>query len=165
MAQKCHQFLPTLNASSGNNKDTRDRTLILWHYEAKLKEAYASFLDALDLVAKDTLEKSKVQAMTAFLDLLVANPEQEQTLLARLVNKLGDPSRGVAAKATYQLGKLLEAHPAMRQVVLQEIEQLLYRSNVSPRAQYYGICCLIQLVLRFGQFTPLIRYQIIFLRR
>ena len=74
MAQKCHQFLPTLNALSGNNKDTRDRTLILWHFEAKLKEAYASFLDALDLVAKDTLEKSKVQAMTAFLDLLVANP-------------------------------------------------------------------------------------------
>ena len=121
------QHLVGLNQSCGNNKDTRDRTLILWHFEAKLKDAYATFLDALDQVAKDTLEKSKVQAMTAFLDLLIANPEQEQTLLARLVNKLGDPVRGVAAKATYQLGKLLEAHPAMRQVVLQEVEQLLYR--------------------------------------
>ena len=59
----------------------------------------------------------------------------------RLVNKLGDPVRGVAAKATYQIGKLLEAHPAMRHVVLQEVEQLLYRSNVSPR-QVQIVCFL-----------------------
>ena len=39
--------------------------------------------------------------------LLAGNPEQEQLLLERLVNKLGDPSRGVAAKAMYHLTLLL----------------------------------------------------------
>ena len=146
-AQHCRQNWSSLNEESSK----RDKLLVLWMFEGKLKEMYGEFLDALDQVAKDTLEKSKVQAMSAIVELLIANPEREQTLLSRLVNKLGDPVRGVAAKATYQLAKLLEAHPAMQMIVLQEIEQLLYRSNVSLRAQYYGICCLTQMVLRQGQ--------------
>jgi ribosome biogenesis protein MAK21 len=39
--------------------------------------------------------------------LLAGNPEQEQLLLERLVNKLGDPTRTVAAKAMYHLTLLL----------------------------------------------------------
>lgn len=97
-------------------------------------------------VSRDTVEKSRVQAMSMVLDLLVANPEQEQALLSKLVNKLGDPVRSVASKAAYQLSKLLEAHPAMKGVVAGEVERLLFRPNVSARAQYYGICCLSQVV-------------------
>ena len=65
--------------------------------------------------------------MAIVLDLLIQNPEQEQELLSRLVNKLGDPVRSIAAKAMYQLGKLLEEHPAMKMVVLREVERILYR--------------------------------------
>jgi len=43
--------------------------------------------------------------------------------------------RKVAAKATYQIGLLLEKHPAMKGVVLSEIERLIHRTNVSPKAQ------------------------------
>jgi hypothetical protein len=39
--------------------------------------------------------------------LLAGNPEQEQLLLERLVNKLGDPTRTVASKAMYHLTLLL----------------------------------------------------------
>jgi len=68
-------------------------------------------------------------------------------MLALQINKLGDPVRRVAAKATYQIKLLLEKHPAMKAVVLSEIERLLHRTNIAPRAQYNGICCLTQVKL------------------
>ena len=56
----------------------------------------------------------------------------------RLINKLGDPVRAVASKAIHLISQLLEAHSAMTPIVLEEIEQLLYRPNVNAKAQYYG---------------------------
>ena len=136
-----------LQDMSGGNKDRRDLVLMLWLFEHKLKVAYSRFISALDEVAKDQIEKSKTKAMSVFLELLISNPENEQELLSRLVNKLGDPTRTVAAKAVYQLKKLLEAHPAMKMVVVKEVERILYRSNVNPKAQYYGVCFLSQILL------------------
>jgi len=132
---------------TGGNKDTRDRYLITWLFEDRLKSLYSKFLDALDQVGKDSLEKTRIQSMTCFLELLAGNPEQEAGLLSRLVNKLGDPTRAVAAKSMYLLGKLLDQHPAMRQVVVTEVERLVYRQNIGKRAQYYGICFLSQILL------------------
>ena len=51
---------------------------------------------------------------------------------------------GVAGKAMYQLGELLKEHPVMKMVVLKEVERLLYRQNITPKAQYYGILFLSQ---------------------
>ncbi len=93
------------------------------------------------------MEKNRVKAMQVYLDLLMSNPEQEQELLQRIVNKLGDPTRSIAAKAMYQLKVLLGEHPAMKGVVMDEVERLFYRPNVSPRAQYFGICFLSQILL------------------
>lgn len=132
---------------TGGNKDTRDRYLLTWLFEDRLKALYDKFIAALDDVAKDTVEKSKIRSMTCVFELLSGNPEQEQGLLARLVNKLGDPTRAIAAKAMYQLGQLLERHPMMKHVVVSEVERLLYRPNISPKAQYYGICFLSQILL------------------
>ncbi|RZC38241.1 CCAAT/enhancer-binding protein zeta, partial [Asbolus verrucosus] len=68
-------------------------------------------------------------------------------LLAYIVNKLGDPSQKIASKAIYSLGQLLFKHPNMQVVVLNEVEKLLFRSNVSTKAQYYGLCFLSQFYL------------------
>lgn len=73
------------------------------------------------------------------------------------INKLGDPVRRVAAKATYQIGLLLENHPAMKAVVLSEIERLLHRTNIATRAQYYGICCLTQVNIITNCYSIVIR--------
>ena len=136
-----------LQILSSGNKDTKDKYLIIWLFEDKLKTAYKKFLQSLNEVSKDSIEKTRIKVMGIVLSLLVGSPEQEQELLSRLVNKLGDPVRAVAAKAIHQISKLLEAHQAMTPIVMEEVEHLLYRPNVSPKAQYYGICCLTQLLL------------------
>lgn len=85
--------------------------------------------------------------LTCIYDLLVAKPEQEQNLLKLLVNKLGDSENKVSAKVSYLLQQLLLAHPAMKLYVVREVEQLIMRSNISERAQYYGIVTINQIIL------------------
>ena len=132
---------------TGGNKDTRDRYLITWLYEDRLKKMYLKFLENLDQVGKDTVDKTKVKSISTVYELLAGNPEQETILLERLTNKLGDPVRSIAAKAMYHLSQLLEKHPVMKWVVVGEVERLLYRQNISPKAQYYGVCFLSQILL------------------
>lgn len=74
-------------------------------------------------------------------------PEREDRLLAMLVNKFGDLQKKVASKACGFLVRLLRQHPNMKLVVVDEVERLLYRTNISPKAQYYAICFLIQIKL------------------
>jgi hypothetical protein len=52
---------------------------------------------------------------------------QEQRLLNILVNKLGDPQRKVASKSGYLLSRLLVTHPAMKGVVVREVERFVFR--------------------------------------
>jgi ribosome biogenesis protein MAK21 len=76
--------------------------------------------------------------------LLSQNPEQEKLILAQLVNKLGDPHQTVASKAIYYLQQVLQKHPNMQPVVLEEVEKMIFRPNIQSKAQYYAICFLIQ---------------------
>jgi len=132
---------------TGGNKDTRDRYLITWLFEDRLKKLYLKFLENVELVGKDTVEKTKVKSISTVFELLAGNPEQETILLERLTNKLGDPVRSIAAKSMYHLSQLLAKHPVMKWVVVGEVERLLYRQNISPKAQYYGVCFLSQILL------------------
>ncbi len=50
-----------LGELSSGNRDTRDKYLILWLFEHRLKEAYGRFLAAVDEVAKDTIENTKTK--------------------------------------------------------------------------------------------------------
>ena len=141
-----------LSELSGGNKETRDRYLISWMFEDRLKKLYLKFLDNLELVGKDSIEKTKIKSLSTILELLAGTPEQETILLERLINKLGDPSRSIAAKAMYLLSQLLERHSAMKWVVVAEVERLLYRPNIAAKAQYFGICFLSQILLeKFNQ--------------
>jgi len=141
-----------LSELSGGNIDIIDKYLISWMFEDRLKKLYQKFLDNLELVGKDSIDKTKIKALSTLLELLAGNPEQESLLLGKIVNKLGDPSRTIAAKAMYLLSQLLERHPVMKWVVVGEVERLLYRHNIAARAQYFGICFLSQILLeKFNQ--------------
>ncbi|XP_028252333.1 CCAAT/enhancer-binding protein zeta [Parambassis ranga] len=141
-----HPF-DTLEERASGNRDARDRRLILWYFEHQLKHHVAEFVTALDSVAHDTVAATKVKALTTAHELLCNRPEQERALLIQVVNKLGDPEYKMAAKASYLLETLLHKHPNMKVVVCSEVERLMFRPNISPKAQYYAACFLSQVML------------------
>uniref|UniRef100_A0A8I6AUW9 CCAAT/enhancer-binding protein zeta n=1 Tax=Rattus norvegicus TaxID=10116 RepID=A0A8I6AUW9_RAT len=139
--------LHKLEELSSGNKDSRDRRLILWYYEHQLKHLVAEFVQVLETLSHDSLVTTKTRALVAAHELLCDKPEEEKALLVQVINKLGDPQNRIATKASHLLEVLLRKHPNMKGVVCGELERLLFRSNISPKAQYYAICFLNQMVL------------------
>lgn len=140
-----------LEDKSSGNRDARDRRLLLWYFEHLLKHHVAEFVEALDTVAHDTVQATKAKALSTAHELLCSRPEQEKALLTQLVNKLGDPEYKSAAKASYLLETLLHKHPNMKVVVCCEVERLMFRPNVSLKAQYYAACFLSQVKLSHSE--------------
>ncbi|XP_035851283.1 CCAAT/enhancer-binding protein zeta isoform X2 [Sander lucioperca] len=136
-----------LEEKASGNRDARDRRLILWYFEHHLKHHMAEFAAALDTVAHDTVAATKAKALATAYELLCNRPEQERALLIQVVNKLGDPEYKTAAKASYLLESLLHKHPNMKAVVCCEVERIMFRPNISAKAQYYAICFLSQVML------------------
>lgn len=136
-----------LEEKASGNRDARDRRLILWYFEHHLKHNVAEFVAALDTVAHDTVAATKAKALATAHEMLCSRPEQERALLIQVVNKLGDPEYKTAAKASYLLESLLHKHPNMKAVVCCEVERLMFRPNISPKAQYYSVCFLSQVML------------------
>ncbi|XP_063079230.1 CCAAT/enhancer-binding protein zeta isoform X2 [Engraulis encrasicolus] len=136
-----------LEERASGNKDVRDRRLVLWLFEHQLKNVVAEFVIALDGVAHDTVQATKTRALTTAHELLCNRPEQERALLVQVVNKLGDPEFKVASKASHLLETLLHKHPNMKGVVCLEVERLMFRPNISGKAQYYSACFLNQVIL------------------
>ncbi|KAL5035406.1 hypothetical protein BDV3_005343 [Batrachochytrium dendrobatidis] len=129
-----------------SKKTTREH-LILWYFEDALKKAYFSFIQLIEELTKDPLPHIKNKMLSIVFDLLTAKPEQEQNLLSLLVNKLGDLDKKIASKSVHLLAQLIQNHPAMKSIVIGEIERLLFRSNIAERAQYYAVTFLNQIVL------------------
>ena len=141
-----HPFNALEERASGN-RDSRDRRLVLWFFEHRLKALVAEFVAALDEVSRDSVPATKAKALATAHELLSQRPEQEKALLVQVVNKLGDPEYRMAARASHLLETLLHRHPNMRAVVCGEVERLVFRPNVSGKAQYYAVCFLSQVVL------------------
>ncbi|KAK1889536.1 CCAAT/enhancer-binding protein zeta [Dissostichus eleginoides] len=136
-----------LEEKASGNKDARDRRLILWYFEHHLKHHVAEFVAALDSVAHDTVAATKAKALATAHEMLCSRPEQERALLMQVVNKLGDPEYKTAAKASHFLESLIHKHPNMKAVVSCEVERLMFRPNINPKAQYYAVCFLSQVML------------------
>jgi len=125
----------------------RKEILALWSFEHQLKDYYNQFILALDGLLKDAVDTTRRKTISALSTLLAYSPEQEQGLLSRLVNKVGDPTRAVATSAVAQMERLLQQHGNMKTVVVSEVERLLYRPNINTKAQYYALCFLSQILL------------------
>ncbi|KAK5903106.1 hypothetical protein CgunFtcFv8_006915 [Champsocephalus gunnari] len=136
-----------LEEKASGNRDARDRRLILWYFEHHLKHHVAEFVAALDSVAHDTVAATKAKALATAHEMLCSRPEQERALLMQVVNKLGDPEYKTAAKASHLLESLIHKHPNMKAVVSCEVERLMFRPNINPKAQYYAVCFLSQVML------------------
>lgn len=106
---------------------------------------FTEFLRNLQAAIQGSQDTSKNQAIIYASKLLSYAPEKEQMLLSMLVNKLGDPSNKVAAKALHHLTEVSYKHPAMCGVITNETEKFLFRNNITEHAQHFALCFLSQL--------------------
>ncbi|EEH41484.1 CCAAT-box-binding transcription factor [Paracoccidioides lutzii Pb01] len=126
--------------------------LIVWAFEDFLKEQYFEILKILEVWCNDEIEFSRSRAVTYVYELLKEKPEQESNLLRLLVNKLGDPNKKIASRASYLLLQLEQAHPLMKTTIISAIESdILFRPSQSQHAKYYAIITLNQTVLSSGE--------------
>ncbi|XP_071963136.1 CCAAT/enhancer-binding protein zeta-like [Antedon mediterranea] len=151
-----------LTAICGKSKEKRDKRLLMWYFEDAVKKRYSEFVKTLETLCQDTVQAVKTKALSTMKELLVGNPEQEQVLLGKLVNKVGDPESKVASKAVYLLQQVVSIHPSMKGIVIQEIERMLYRPNISAKAQYFGICFMNQVILSHDEEDLATRLMVIY---
>lgn len=109
-----------------------------WAFEDLLKRTYFTFVQILERQSHDTLLFMRRQAVTQVFVLLRDKAEQEHNLLRLLTNKLGDPDRSVASKASTHLMELLQVHPAMKAIVLREISETVLQSQVTSHRSRAG---------------------------
>mmetsp|Transcript_4823 Transcript_4823/g.20733 ORF Transcript_4823/g.20733 Transcript_4823/m.20733 type:complete len:749 (-) Transcript_4823:208-2454(-) len=120
-------------------EDLSNRHLLYAYFESELKKAVFKFFEIVRLESLEGVPHMRTSAIGIAYNVLVDRPEGERLLLGIIVNKIGDPERKVATKAIYSLQKLLEKHPAMKSIVLSQVEELVFRKNVKRRTQYYAI--------------------------
>ncbi|KAJ0674024.1 putative CCAAT-binding factor [Helianthus annuus] len=121
--------------------------LLFWHWEECLKQRYERYIFALEEASKDVLSTLKDKALKTIYALLKSKSEQERRLLSALVNKLGDPENKAASNADYLLSKLLSDHPNMKAVVIDEVDNFLFRPHLVMRAKYHAVNFLSQVRL------------------
>ncbi|KUJ20246.1 CBF-domain-containing protein [Mollisia scopiformis] len=122
--------------------------LIYWAYEDWLKESYFDMLKVLEGWCNDEVEYARSRAVSYVYELLKEKPEQEANLLRLLVNKLGDPDKKIASRASYLLLQLQVSHPLMKSIIIRSVEtELLLRPGQSSHAIYYAINTLNQTIL------------------
>ncbi|KAH7817001.1 putative Ribosome biogenesis protein MAK21 [Monocercomonoides exilis] len=109
--------------------------------DAMIKELYASFIRAVSEKAKDTVLNSKNHAIKTLSEMAIM-PEQRLSVLSELVNKLGDNVKSAASLTSHLIIILSKRRPAIKLLIVEEIERLVYRPNISQRAQFYGIVAL-----------------------
>ncbi|XP_052845708.1 uncharacterized protein F23B12.7 [Drosophila gunungcola] len=122
--------------------EQKRRIYAYWHFESELKDQYHEFLKNVMQGLQTGQEHNKNSSIVAAARLLAYAPEKEQLLLTMLVNKLGDPIAKIASKALHHLSEVAQKHPNMCGVIVSEAEKLLFRNNISERAQHFALCFL-----------------------
>ncbi|KAL1485638.1 hypothetical protein MTO96_001227 [Rhipicephalus appendiculatus] len=85
--KKLKSFCQRPLASLSGSGLVESRTLLLWYLEDLLKQRYATFLQSVETVSFDQVEKLKLRAVTCMFHMLTYHPERELFLLERLINK------------------------------------------------------------------------------
>ncbi|KAH8697321.1 CBF/Mak21 family-domain-containing protein [Talaromyces proteolyticus] len=125
----------------------RPSHLIVWAFEDFLKEQYFEVLKVLETWCNDEIEFSRTRAVSYVYELLKEKPEQEANLLRLLVNKLGDPGKKIASRASYLLLQLGQAHPLMKPTLIKSVEEFLFCPGQGQQAKYYAVITLNQTIL------------------
>ena len=123
------------------------RALVVWYFEDSIKKIYLQYLQVLEGQLKDPAAFHRCKILSIVWELFVAKPEQEQSNLALILNKLGDKDNKVSSKATYLLLLTSQKHSNMLPVLVRETRMVIGNPTASLRSIYYGLIFLNQIML------------------
>ncbi|QQK46808.1 CCAAT-binding factor [Penicillium digitatum] len=129
----------------------KKKDLIVWAFENFVKDQFFEVIKILEIWCNDEIEFSRTRAVSYVYELLKEKPEQETNLLRLLVNKLGDPGKKIASRASYLLLQLMQSHPMMKPIIIKSVEEVLFRPGQSSHAKYYAVITLNQTILRLKE--------------
>lgn len=138
----------SLKENEDVDKATKSKIYAYWQFENTLKENYFSYLQNVQTSLQTGQENNKCKGIITASRLLIYSPEKEQMLLSMLINKLGDPLSKVAGKALYHLSEVAFQHPNMCSIIVTEVEKILFRNNISEKAQHFALSFMSQLAGR-----------------
>lgn len=124
-----------------------DKNLAVKLFEDHLKTSYFKFIEILERLSQDPVLHIRMNVITHIFDLLKAKPEQEANLLRLGVNKLGDKENKVAAKTSFQILQLEQAHPAMKKIIVNAVNDAALQKLTDFHSQYYTVLTLNQTIL------------------
>ncbi|KAK3862223.1 hypothetical protein Pcinc_031899 [Petrolisthes cinctipes] len=134
------------------DREQAEKQLALWYFEDQLAYVYLRLVKHLLEIGQNTVDKTKVQGIRCLVHLVSSNPAQdlEGAAMKAVVYKLGDPNRKVAAQTMYHLRSLLFRRSELKTVVVDHIEDMMYRTNLNGKAQYYCLCFLKDIIFGAG---------------
>ncbi|KAG7826790.1 hypothetical protein KL920_005233 [Ogataea angusta] len=128
-------------------KDMSPKEMVVFYFEDYLKKKYFQFIGTLEKLLQDSIVHVRTKVVGYVFALLRAKPEQEANLLRIGVNKLGDIDNKVASKTSYHILLLEQQHPAMKEIVVENIFDVLFRKNNDHHAIYYSTITINQTIL------------------
>lgn len=131
----------TNNSNSTENRSNTNsyRTLLLLYYENEVKKLLVTLVAGLENGLKSNIEYHKKFIINMITELLISIPEQEQKLLYLLINKFSDPSNTIISKVIESLKYIISKHNNMKNVIIYETKQFIYRSNNKLKSIYNTI--------------------------
>ena len=157
--------LVDVNSLAQNDPIARNKILVIWYFESLLEQRFRTFVINLNFCLHDTVEKIRERAIKCILILLSNKPhldkveDEKMNILRLLIDKTGDPNRTVASYASHCAGSLLIRHSPLKEPMIIEAENLLFRLTSSKNSQqssskasssnamHYCVCFLNQIVL------------------
>ena len=119
-----------------NAAQLKDKQLIEMYYEHMLRANYIDFVGILETSTQDSLEHFRKLGLTVIGDCLASKPEQEETLLSILLNKIGDKVSDVSKHAAESTMRLLKKHNSMTPVVFGQVSTILERVSIQAMHNY-----------------------------
>ena len=148
--KKYISFIKTFGNNDIKNIKISDDKLIESYYEDRIHNLYLKLISLLEEnIINEPLPKLKKKSMDYLFEMIVKEPECEETILSDLINKLGDPLSEISNYAIQLLKNLQGKHMKMSLVIFNNIKTF-FTSTKSYNAKYNALVYLSQMIIPHG---------------
>ena len=148
--KKYISFIKTFGNNDITNIKISDDKLIESYYEDRVHNLYLKLISLLEEnIINEPLPKLKKKSMDYLFEMIVKEPECEETILSDLINKLGDPLSEISNYAIQLLKNLQGKHMKMSLDIFNNVKTF-FTSTKSNNAKYNALVYLSQMIIPHG---------------